>query len=635
MSDGGQSIKDVSFVKVDFVPDPGQDFQLIFDGLKGTEELGQPFFYELDMTSGKLVGDVTKLIGASATVTLKQSDDSDTKYLNGVVTRVVSEGLARGTYSYRIELRPWLWLLTRTADCRIFQNKSAFDIITGLFRDAGFSDFQDKRQNSSGSTQLDYCVQYRESTFDFSMRLMEQFGIYYFFTHDDGKHTLVFADDPNSHTELTDKIPFQFDTTEMRTVKDHIWEWTSDFSLHSGKFTARDYNFTTPTADLTSKTVKTATYQHPDYEVFEYPGLYTDTSEGQSFTDVAMQAIVADRQVFHGSSNCRKLHAGWKFKLDKYKDTSLNKAYLIKSAEIAISLAEGLATTEDQGEAIDTYRVILRAIPGDVPFRLHRKTPRPMIRGPQTAVVVGSSGDEIYTDQYARIKVKFFWDRAEVSDEDRTCWIRVSQPWAGGSFGAMVIPRVGMEVVVEFLEGNPDRPIITGVVYNANQQVPYSLPGDKNKTSFKTNSTKGGGGFNELRFDDTKGSEEVFFQAQYDYNKKVLNNETVTVTKDTTTTVQQGNRSVTVSKGNDSLTVSTGNNSVTVSTGDHSVTVSTGKSSITATTSITLTSGGSSIQISPSGITISAPQISATADASMSLDGGGTMSLTAGMISIN
>ena len=266
MDQGGQDLKDVTFVKVDFTPDPGDDMKLIFDGLKGTEELGRPFFYVLDMTCGKLVGDVTKLVGAKATITLKNdpdtaatsSDQPVTRYVNGIVTRVISEGLVRGSYGYRIELRPWIWLLTRTSDCRIFQNKSPFDIITGIFRDAGFSDVQDKRQNSSGSTTLEYCVQYRETTFDFVTRLMEQFGIYYYFVHDQGKHTLVFADDPNSHTELTQDVPFQFDKTEMRSTDDHIWEWTSDFSLHSGKFTAQDYNFTTPSADLTSKTVKTA-----------------------------------------------------------------------------------------------------------------------------------------------------------------------------------------------------------------------------------------------------------------------------------------------------------------------------------------------------------------------------------------
>jgi type VI secretion system secreted protein VgrG len=455
---------------------------------------------------------------------------------------------------------------------------------------------------------------------------MEEYGIYYYFTHDSSTHKLNFADDPNSHTQLSDKIDFKFDLTETRVVEDAIWDWSSEFSLHSGKYMVRDYNFETPNADLTAKSIKTADHQYPDFEVYEYPGPYKDTDLGQTIADVRMQAIASDRAVYNGKSNSRKLHSGWKFELDKHTDSAMNQVYLVVSTDISAGIGEGMSTTEDEGEKRDTYRVIMQAIEGTTPFRLHRRIKRPMIRGPQTAKVVGPSGEEIYTDQYGRVKVKFYWDRAETSDEDRTCWIRVSQPWGGANWGAMVIPRIGMEVVVEFLEGNPDRPLITGVVYNATQTVPYSLPANKTQSGFKTNSSPGGSGFNELRFEDKAGEEEVFFQAQKDYNKKVLNNETVEITQDTTTTVKEGNRSITVSQGNTSVTVSAGN---------HSLTVSVGKSEVSAATSITLTSGPSSIQISPSGITISAPQISATADASMSLDGGGEMSLTAGMISIN
>lgn len=634
-----QQLKDVAYVRVDFSPDPG--FELDFKSLNGTEELGRPFLFHLEMSSGELRGDVGKLIGSTAKVKfvkeqqpLVDDDLGGDKYLHGIVTRVLSQGVAGGAYQYSVELRPWIWLLTRSTDCRIFQNKSPFDIVTQLFRDEGFSDFEDKRQNAAGGTTLDYCVQYRETTFDFVTRLMEEFGFYYYFKHDEQKHTLVFADDPNAHTELSKKIPFQFDITEFRSIEDHIWDWSTDYNLHSGKYMVRDYNFTKPSADLTARTIKTATHKHGSFEVYEYPGPYEETDIGQKLSDVRMQAIAADRAMVHGVSNCRKLHAGWKFQLDKYPDKPVNRDYLITRSEITTSIAEGLASQEDKGEKLDTYRTVIRAIPGDVPFRLHRRTPRPMIRGPQTAKVVGASGDEITTDEYGRVKVKFHWDRSDTQDDQRTCWIRVAQSWAGAGFGAMFIPRVGMEVVVEFLEGNPDRPLITGVVYNANQKVPYSLPGDKTKTTLKTNSSTGGGGFNEFRFEDEAGNEEVFFKAQKDYNKKVLNNETVSIKNDTTTTVEQGNRAVTVSSGNDSLTVSSGN---------HTITVSAGKSDVTAATSITLTSGASTIKISPSGIEITAPQVKVTAtatmtlqaSASMTVNGGGSLALSAGMVSIN
>jgi type VI secretion system secreted protein VgrG len=262
-----------------------------------------------------------------------------------------------------------------------------------------------------------------------------------------------------------------------------------------------------------------------------------------------------------------------------------------------------------------------------------------MIRGPQTAVVVGASGDEIYTDKYGRIKVQFPWDRLGNNDENSSCWIRVAQIWAGQSWGSIFIPRVGQEVVVEFLEGNPDRPIVTGCVYNATQTVPYTLPDNKTRSTIKTNSSTGGNGFNELRFEDKAGSEEVFFQAQKDYNKVVLNNETVNITQDTTTTVKQGNRSVTISQGNNSVTVSQGNNSVTVSTGNdsltvsqgnHSITVTAGSSTVTAGQSITLKVGSSSITINASGVSISAGTFSVNATDVAQVQSGGFMSLEAG-----
>jgi type VI secretion system secreted protein VgrG len=262
---------------------------------------------------------------------------------------------------------------------------------------------------------------------------------------------------------------------------------------------------------------------------------------------------------------------------------------------------------------------------GDIPFRLDQRTPRPVMRGPQTAKVTGKQGEEITTDQYGRIKVKFFWDRGTAQDDNSSCWIRVAQIWAGANWGGMFIPRVGQEVVVEFLDGNPDRPIITGSVYNANQGVPYPLPDNKTRSGIKTHSSTGSGN-NELRFEDKAGSEEIFLQAQKDYNKVVLNNETVKITQDTTTTVEKGNRSVTVSQGNDGLTVSTG---------DHTITVSAGGSTIKAGKSIVLQVGENSIQIDNTGITLSGAKISLSAQESMSADGGMSMTLQAMQIAIN
>jgi type VI secretion system secreted protein VgrG len=585
-----------AWVEVDFSPDPG--YRLLFDGLHGHEELGRPFLYELDLSSGMLHADIDRIVGATAIIWLAESASDADRFFNGIVTRVVSSGLAGGAYRYRLEVRPWIWLLTRQTDCRIFQSRSAFQIIAQVFRDAGFADFEDQRQSDAGDAVLEYCVQYRESSFDFVSRLMEQYGLYYFFRHAREQHVLVIADDPNAHETLPDEIPFVFDQTEFRTVDDHIWQWSTERTLQSGRFTARDYNFTIPSADLTARSRHNDRNQHGNFEVYEYPGPYDEASLGHRLTDIRMQAIAMRRVTVEAVSNARLLHPGWRFRLTQHPEQPVNRDYLITGAEFTLSAAAGSSAVD--GEMLDTYRVTLRAIPGDVPYRLERATPRPLIRGPQTARVAGPGGDEITTDEYGRVKVKFHWDRSEVRDDQRTCWIRVAQ----SAIGTIFIPRVGQEVVVEFLEGNPDRPLITGLVYNANLAVPYALPGHKTRSAIKTSSSRGGNGFNELRFDDDAGGEEVSLHAQKDFNTVVLGDETVKIHGNATTTVETGDRTVTVSKGADSLTVSLG---------DHTITVSAGKSGITAMQSITLSVGANSLRIDQSGVTINGTMVSVTA----------------------
>ena len=641
---------------VTVTPDPG--FKLVFDGLEAVESLGRPFLYNLDVSSTKTTSDLLSLLGSTVTVSFSTTSGT-TRYFNGMLTRIVYGGLVGGASRYHLELRPWIWMLTRIHDCKIFQNMAPFDIITGVCRDAGFSDFEDKRQNQAGSTVLDYCVQYRESSLDFVTRLMEQYGIYYYFEHTDSKHTLYFADDPNSHTALSAAIKYQRQMTELRTVADHIWEFAADLRVQPGTYTYRDYNFTTPSADLTAKSMQPGAHEHGASEIYDYPGIYDTTTNGQKLTDVRIQEIAARRQTFTGSTNARSLLCGCRFTLSEAVDTALNAEYLVIATITHFGMGESKSSAQVQGELTDSYTCSFQAIPGATPFRLERQTNVPLIRGPQTAKVVGPSGQEIYTDQYGRVKVQFFWDRVNPPDETASCWIRVSQIWAGAGWGSNVILRIGQEVIVAFLEGNPDRPIITGCVYNANNTVPYPLPDNATRSTVKSNSSLGGGGSNELRFEDKKGSEEVMFHAQYDYNKTVLHNETATITQDHTTTVQQGNRAITVSQGNNSLTVSQGNNSATISTGNdsltvssgnHSITVSAGSSSVTAAQSITLQVGGNSIKIDTSGVTITATQVSVQAQASlsaqgasvsvnaqadMSLQAGGPLSVQGAIVSIN
>ena len=660
------------YVKLTVSPDPG--FELALDTLEATEELGRPFLIVLDVASKTAKADLHAMLGGSATVAMTHPDKPK-RYFNGIVSRMVYRGLSGGAYRYRMELRPWIWLLAQEQDCRIFSSQSPWAIMTKLFRDAGFTDFSDKRQNAAGDASLDYCVQYRETTFDFVTRLMEQFGLYYFVTHKDGSHVINFADDPNSHTAAPKAVPYRYDQTRWSSTEDHVWDWSAEAQIQPGAYTLREYNFTTPKADLTAKSLISGQHSHGTSEVYDYPGLYDTADSGQKFAQVRMQDRDTRRAVYGGSTNSRGIATGDKFTLSEFPDVAANQEYLITESVCRVGRAETRST--QNGELLDTYTCEMRVVPGSRQFRLPNLTPRPVIRGPQTAQVVGESGQEITTDQYGRIKVKFPWDRRPGADENSSCWIRVSQTWAGTAWGAMFIPRIGQEVIVEFLEGNPDRPLVTGQVYNADMTVPYTLPDNKTRSTIKSNSSLNGGGFNELRFEDKKGSEEVFFQAQKDYNVVVLNNETRKITQDSTTTVDKGNRaitvstgndtltvsqgdrSVTVSQGNNSLTVSQGNNSVTVSTGNdslkvstgnHSIDVSAGKSEITAMQSITLTVGSSSIKLDPTGITLSAVKIAATATASfeasgatakvagsgeLELSGGGMASLSAGIVKIN
>lgn len=625
------------YIKVTIDPDPG--FKLIFDTMTITEELGRPFLIELNLSSDKARGDLKSTLGSSVTIEMTELDNSKS-YYNGILTRASFTGLSGGVYRYQVELRPWIWLLTRTQDCKIFQNMSVWDILQKVFKDHEFSAIADERKNQAGSIVLEYCVQYRESAFDFVTRLMEQYGLYYFFHHTDSEHTLVFADDQSSHTALTKAVPFYAGQTEQRPIDDHIWEWTSDLNLRPGGVTLREYMFTTPAADTETKSLHPGGHKHGTLEVYDYPGDYDTVANGQKLAEVRMQYQTARQQVFDGRSNSRKLRAGAKFTLSDATDTSLNQEYLVTRATASITGAEGSA--DSRGKPVDSYRVTLSAISGTVPFRLEQTTPDPVIQGLQTALVVGGSGDEITTDKYGRIKVQFYWDRVGTKNENSSCWVRVAQTLAGVSWGAMFIPRIGMEVVVGFLEGNPDRPLVTGVVYNGTQTVPYALPGEATKSTIKTNSSKGGGGFNELRFEDKKGSEEIFLQAQKDFNWKVLHDEVGKVTNDQTLTVEQGKRTITVSTGNDSKTVSKGNHSLEVTAGGSKITTGqameiTANTSIklTATSSIELTVGGTTIKLDASGITFNGTKISGTASAQMKLAGGGEMELTGGIIKIN
>jgi len=519
---------------------------LVLMGMHGEEGISSLFYFDLEMVSGDAGLDFSQVVGKVATVTLN-IDQTNKRYVNGVVTRFVQTGGDLDFATYRAELRPWLWWLTLRTDSRIFQAKTTPDIIKAIFSDLGFSDYKD--QTTGTYTARDYCVQYQESAFDFISRLMEEDGIFYFFEHEDGKHTLVLADDSGAITDCPNCASARF-RPDLSTQEDAdvVFRWSLEEQAVPAKYSADDFNFVTPSTELLASQAASSGRM----EVYEYPGGYTAKSDGDGRAKIRLQELQHPGRSVRGDSYCMAFVPGYKFALTGHFRTDVNDTYVLRRLAHA-------ATHENYSNTFDAY-------PLTVPFRPPRITPKARVMGAQTATVVGKSGEEIWTDQYGRVKVQFHWDQQGTKDENSSCWVRVAQGWAGQGWGSLFLPRIGQEVIVSFLEGDPDRPIITGSVYNAEKTVPYALPDQQTKSTIMSNSSKGGGGSNEIRFEDKKDSEEIYVHAQKDMTikvendrkKDVLHDEINNIKNDRTTTIQEGNEKLVVSKGNRTVQVATG-----------------------------------------------------------------------------
>jgi type VI secretion system secreted protein VgrG len=516
----------------------GKD-KLILQTFQADERISSLFHYSVEMMSTDNSLDFTKIVGKAITVT-HTLQGGEKEYFHGIVGRFIQAGKDRRFTTYRADVHPWLWLLTMNSDCRIFQNKTAPDIIKKVFSDLGFTDFKDSLTATYAARE--YCVQYMESNFHFVSRLMEEEGIFYFFEHTASKHTMVLADDASAHKDIqgTSTVHMQ---ANARTWGDEleVFDCSWEQQVTVGQFQADDYNFETPSTDLLAKSSSKETAR----SLYEYPGRFMVKGDGDAITSRTLASFETPGKVLRGSSACRGFRAGAKFTLKDHTRGDVNAAYYLRSVSL-------------RADQTNMYNNSFESLPATVVFRPGRTAPRARIYGSQTATVVGKSGEEIWTDKYGRIKVKFHWDQAPAKDETASCWIRVAQGWAGKSWGNMFIPRIGMEVIVSFLEGDPDRPIVTGCVYNATQTVPYALPGEQTKSTIKSNSSKGGGGFNEFRFEDKKDAEEIFMQAQKDLNITVLNDRTETITSNRTTTISKKNDTLTVDKGDRIIKVNTG-----------------------------------------------------------------------------
>ncbi len=478
-----------------------------------SEELGRPFRFDLDLLSLEPSLEFADIVGKSVTIRLDRGEN-EPRYFNGVVSRFAQSGMVGAYYGYTAQVVPWVWILTRTSDCRIFQDMTVPEIIKQVFADRGFADFVDALKKTD-YPKWEYCVQYRETDFNFISRLMEEEGIYYFFEHTEDKHFLVLADSPESHLAfpgdesmkyLSDQ-PSQFDIGYIR-------EWFMEQELQPGKYALTDYDFKTPTKDLSSNHEVERPNANSTFEMFDFPGAYEEIAEGKFYSQVRIEELQAQFAIIYGRTDIRGACTGCTFKLENHPREDQLKDYLITSATYHIENDAMVAST-GAGPAT-VYDCEFTAILAKTPFRSPRLTPKPIVQGPQTAIVVGPKDQEIYTDKYGRIKVHFHWDRHNKLNESASCWIRVAQIWAGSKWGSIHIPRIGQEVMVEFLEGDPDRPIITGRVYNGDLMPPYDLPGNMTQSGIKSHSSKDAGTeeFNEFRFEDLKGSEQIFLQAQ-------------------------------------------------------------------------------------------------------------------------
>lgn len=537
---------------------PAIEAEIFFARMEGEDQISAPFAYSLLISCKNMDLEPLKVLGTPAVITVK----GDTpRHFHGIVADFALEDIRDDLAFFRMTLRPWLWFLSLDSDNRIFQAKSTPDIVEEVFR--AYPDAKFKLALRGKYDKRDYCVQYGESDLNFVQRLLEDDGIFYHFAHAEDSHTLIISDSNEAleTAEGSENVPYEPDSRVSFRDGDFITHWVPKAQVRSGKFTATDYDFVKPSFDLTALSTAPIGHIQDKSEVYHYPGRYIELDPGHKITERRLHELQADQHRVTAKGTARQLWSGHRFTLELFPREAENVAYLILRAAYVMWDEELRAGQSRDGTG---YEVSMELSPASVPFRPARTTPKPRMAGPQTAVVVGPAGAEIFCDEYSRVKVHFHWDRLDGSDENSSCFVRVSAAWAGAGWGFIQIPRIGHEVIVDFLEGDPDQPIITGRVYNGQNTVPYALPGNASQSGWKSWSTPSSGGFNEIRFEDKAGSEDVYFQAEKDHTELVKNNETRTIGHDWVEDVgHDGTQSIghdrTESVANDKA-VSVGNN---------------------------------------------------------------------------
>ena len=506
---------------------------LRFDSLQGREALSHLFDFQLALKSEEKGISADALLGQSITVDL-ELDGGGRRHLNGQCIHFRSAGRRGRQHLYIADLKPWLWYATRRSDYRIFQNLGTPDIVKQVL---DRYPFPVKWLLSRRYRQWTYCVQYRETDANFIQRLLEHEGIWFWFDHGAGEHTLVVTDDIGLASPYPGyaTIPF-YPHDHTVPDKDHLHGWSAAGSVQSGNYSARDYNFVMPSADLTTRRSRPAAHPHAGYDIFDYPGSYLTLGEGDPYARVRLEELQSRYKRSHGQGLAGGLAPGRLFTLERHAVGDYNQEYLVVAAEYDFS-DNDYEANEDSGEHHLT--IAAECHPTTQPYRPERRTPKPYTMGPESAVVTGPAGQEIHTNEHGQVKVQFHWDRHGKKDENSSCWIRVSHPWAGTGFGGVHIPRIGQEVLVDHLNGDPDLPIIVGRVYNTNNPHPWNLPANATQSGFLTRSSMGATwqNANAFRFEDKKGEEQVWLHAEKNQDIEVENDETHWVGHDRTKTV--------------------------------------------------------------------------------------------------
>lgn len=574
--------------------------KLLLLSFTGEERMSGLFRFELRMLSEEGKIKPTDIVGKAIDFYVRDQDD-EKRYFNGIVSRFVYAGKDDRAHYYSAEVVPWMWLLTKCSDCRVHESdkkKDARAIIDTLLKELGFTDY--KWECKRTLEKREYCVQFRETHFDFITRLLEEEGIFYYFRHEQGKHVLVLADHVNGVYDCKDAQVTLLSNLSQPEATDNLKGWQHSYEYTSGKYSLTDYNFETPSTSLLLKKSSLISLQdNSKYEYYDFPGFYGQKGLGESLTMLRMEGEESRHNTVNGSSECRSFSPGGRFKVEKHhNDAEKGGKWVLTVVKHEANLGGNYLTGAAHGERI--YQNEFQCLPADIVYRPPVR-PRVGVDGVQSAVVVGPPGEEIYTDKFGRVKVQFPWDRLGKKDDKSSYWIRVSQVHAGKGWGMMDLPRIGEEVLISFLDGNPDRPVVIGRVYNGENAVPFALPGEKTRRGNSTKTHKGSG-YNEISMDDTAGKEQLRVNAQYDMNSNVNNDQTLDVGKNQTEkvgvdrtrdvgsneTISVGaNRSVTVGANHDETigvnqTVNVGANQSTSVGANQTVTVGAAKSETVA-----------------------------------------------------